>query len=129
MAVEVQGLGRIARGVGELILALLAQVADMERQRIRERTQAGREKAREALATTGRTHRGKASLGRPKAHNPHAVVQWRAAHGASIAATAQHFGCSLATVKRACYRAASAAMCPASEATKDRRPVMADSSE
>lgn len=98
VAVEVQGLGRIARGVGELILAVLAQVADMERQRIRERTQAGREKARQALATTGRTHRGKASLGRPKAHDPQAVAQ----HGASITATAQHFGCSDATVKRAC---------------------------
>jgi putative DNA-invertase from lambdoid prophage Rac len=102
VAIEVQGLGRIARGVGELILAVLAQVADMERQRIRERTEAGRDKARQSLAATGRTHRGKASLGRPKAHDPATVAQWRAENKASITATAQHFGCSLATVKRYC---------------------------
>ena len=105
MAVEVQGLGRIARGVGELIQAVLAQVADMERQRIRERADAGREKARQALASTGRTHRGKVSLGRPKAHDPQAVAQWRAQHGASVTATALHFDCSAATVKRACRSA------------------------
>lgn len=105
VAVEVQGLGRIARGVGELILAVLAQVADMERQRIRERTEAGRDKARQSLAATGRTHRGKASLGRPKAHDPAAVAHWRAENKASITATARHFKCSLATVKRCCQAA------------------------
>ncbi len=41
----------------------------------------GREKAREALATTGHTHRGKASLGRPPAADAAAVVAWRAANG------------------------------------------------
>lgn len=102
---KLHGLGRIARGVGELIRAVLAQVADMERQRIRERTEAGRDKARQSLATTGRTHRGKASLGGPKARDPQTVAQWRAEHGASIATTAQHFGCALATVKRACVTA------------------------
>ena len=102
VAVEVHGLGRIARGVGELILAVLAQVADMERHRIRERTEAGRDKARESLAATGRTHKGKSSLGRPKVHDPRAVSQWRHEQRASITATAQHFGCSAATVKRAC---------------------------
>lgn len=102
VAVEIQGLGRIARGVGELILAVLAQVADMERQRIRERTEAGRDMARQSLATTGRTHRGKASLGRPKAYDPAAIAQWRSESKASITATAQHFGCSVATVKRSC---------------------------
>ncbi|WP_232540380.1 recombinase family protein [Azohydromonas aeria] len=106
VAVEIHGLGRIARGVGELILAVLAQVADMERQRIAERTAAGREKAREALAATGRTHRGKASLGRPQAADPEAVKAWRQAQGASIATTAQHFGLSVATVKRYCGTAA-----------------------
>ena len=55
VAVEVHGLGRLARGAGELILAVLAQVADMERQRIKERTEAGRDQARQSLATTGRT--------------------------------------------------------------------------
>ena len=102
VAVEVHGLGRIAKGVGELILAVLAQIADMERQRIAERTAAGREKAREALAATGRTHRGKESLGRPLAASPEAVKAWRDANSASIAKTAEHWGLSTATVKRYC---------------------------
>lgn len=106
VAVEVHGLGRIARGVGELILAVLAQVADMERQRIVERTAAGREKARETLAATGRTHRGKTSLGRPTEADPAQVAGWRKANEASIAATAKHFGLSSATVKRYCAKAA-----------------------
>lgn len=102
VAVEVRGLGRIAKGAGELILAVLAQVADMERQRITERTAAGREKAREALAATGTTHRGKTSLGRPLQADPAIVKAWRAEHSASIAQTATHFELSTATVKRYC---------------------------
>jgi putative DNA-invertase from lambdoid prophage Rac len=100
VAVEVHGLGTIARGVGELILAVLAQVADMERRRITDRTQAGREAARASLAATGKTHRGKESLGRPKAADGAEVVAWRKANGASIKETARHFGVSEATVKR-----------------------------
>ncbi|KQP21340.1 recombinase family protein [Pseudorhodoferax sp. Leaf265] len=102
VAVEVHGLGRIAKGVGELILAVLAQVADMERQRIRERTEAGREAARRSLEATGLTHKGKASLGRPAAANAQEVAAWRMQHGASIAATAEHWALSTATVKRYC---------------------------
>lgn len=102
VAVEVHGIGRIAQGVGELILAVLAQVADMERHRIAERTAAGREKAREALEATGMTHRGKKSLGRPLQADPGAVKAWRAEHSASIATTAAHFKLSPATVKRYC---------------------------
>lgn len=63
--VDVHGLGRISRGAGELILAVLAQVADMERMRILERTAAGRSRARKSLAATGETHNRKQSLGRP----------------------------------------------------------------
>lgn len=100
VTVDVHGLGPIDRGVGELILAVLAQVADMERQRIKERTQAGRAAARAALEATGRTHRGKESLGRPMAQDAAAVVVWRRENGASIAQTARHFGLSPATVKR-----------------------------
>lgn len=59
--VEIHGLGRISHGVGELIVAVLAQVADMERKRIAERTAAGRDAARESLAKTGKTYKGKAS--------------------------------------------------------------------
>lgn len=112
VTVDIHGLGPIARGVGELILAVLAQVADMERMRIRERTAAGRAKARDSLLSTGKTHRGKASLGRPlgsvgrpgetRQVNPVEVKHWRASGGHSIAATAAHWGLSMATVKRYC---------------------------
>jgi putative DNA-invertase from lambdoid prophage Rac len=104
IAVEVHGLGLIARGVGELILAVLAQVADMERKRIIERTEQGRRTARAALAATGLTHRGKKSLGRPLGADPAVVKNWREqqAPRASIAQTAAHFGLSPATVKRYC---------------------------
>lgn len=102
VTVDVHGLGPIGRGVGELILAVLAQVAEMERRRIAERTEAGRQTARKALAETGRTHRGKESLGRPFAADAGAVREWRKANGKSIAATAAHFGLSAATVKRYC---------------------------
>ena len=100
--VNVHGLGTIGRGVGELILAVLAQVADMERQRIAERTQAGRDAARVALRATGRTHRGKAGLGRPKSNDEQAVRTWRTNNSASIAQTARQFALSAATVKRYC---------------------------
>ncbi|EZP71548.1 putative recombinase [Sphingomonas paucimobilis] len=100
--VEIRGLGPIGRGVGELILAVLAQVADMERARIKERCDSGRVAARVALAATGKTHRGKTSLGRPKAQDAGAVNAWRKENSASIAATAAHFGLSTATVKRYC---------------------------
>lgn len=115
VAVEVHGLGRIAQGVGELILAVLAQVADMERNRIKERTAAGRAVAQEHLAKHGKTHRGKASMGRPRGTvgekgagrlvDPAVVAAWREHHAASIAATAEHFELSTATVKRYCAQA------------------------
>jgi putative DNA-invertase from lambdoid prophage Rac len=103
VAIEVLGLGRIgSAGAGELILAVLAQVADMERKRIADRTAAGRETARRLLAETGRTQRGKTSLGRPRVADAVAVRQWRQENGASIAQTAENFGISTATVKRYC---------------------------
>lgn len=105
VTVEVRGLGQIAKGVGELIIAVLAQVADMERQRIRERTATGRELARATLAATGKTHRGKDSLGRPVIGDAKAVRAWRAEHGASIRQTAEHFNLSESTVKRYCSAA------------------------
>lgn len=108
IAVEVHGLGRIARGVGELILAVLAQVAEMEKRRIAERTAAGRSKARESLAATGKTHKGKASLGRPLGRvagrllEPIDIALWRYANEASIAETASMWELSESTVKRYC---------------------------
>ena len=102
VAVHVQGLGVMAKGAGELILAVLAQVADMERQRIAERTAAGRQVARDSLARTGLTHRGKESLGRPLKADAGEVTRWRQEAKASLATTAAHWGISLATVKRYC---------------------------
>lgn len=102
VTVHVHGLGEIAGGVGELILAVLAQVADMERRRIAERTAAGRDAARKALAETGRTHRGKTSMGRPFAADAATVAKWRRSTSASISETAAHFKLSAATVKRYC---------------------------
>jgi len=100
----VHGIGEIAPGpTGALVVALLAQVADMERARINERTSDGKRIAREAFAATGKTHHGKASLGgRPAKHDPAEIAVWRKEHGASLTATAQHFRASVATVKRAC---------------------------
>lgn len=100
VTVHVHGLGPIGRGVGELILAVLAQVAEMERRRIVERCEAGRTAAKASLAATGRTHRGAESLGRPKAADAETVRSWRRANNASIRQTAVHFQISEATVKR-----------------------------
>jgi putative DNA-invertase from lambdoid prophage Rac len=105
VTVDVKGLGPIGRGVGEIILAVLAQVADMERRRIFDRASAGRAVARASLAATGRTHRGKESLGRPRSADPEIIALWRRQNGASIAATAKQFGMSVATVKRCCATA------------------------
>lgn len=102
VTVDVLGLGPIGRGVGELIVAVLAQIADMERGRIKERCDAGRSAARASLEATGRTHRGKVSMGRPKAADAATVALWREENAASISKTAAQFGLSDATVKRYC---------------------------
>ena len=102
VAIYVHGLGLIGEGVGEIILAVLAQVADLERRKIVERCESGRSAARAALAATGRTHRGKESLGRPRSKDGAQIAQWRRQNGASIKQTATRFGVSPATVKRYC---------------------------
>lgn len=94
IALDVRGLGPLGRGVGELIVAVLAQIADLERQRIKERCDAGREAAKASLAATGRTHRGKHGLGRPMAANAGEVAEWRRVNKASISQTVAHFGVS-----------------------------------
>ena len=106
VAVNVRGVGLIASGVGEVIVAVLAQLAEMERERIRERTSNGRDVAKASLIATGKTHRGKDSLGRPALADAVAVSAWRADNNASIAATAKHFNLSDSTVKRYCTTAA-----------------------
>ena len=105
VVVDVNGIGPIGKGVGEIVLAVLAQVADLERRRILERTEAGRAAARTALAATGKTHKGKLGLGRPVAANAAQVVAWRRDNAASIATTAAKFKLSAATVKRYCSKA------------------------
>lgn len=102
--VDIHGLGPIGRGVGELIVAVLAQVANMEREKIIARTAAGREAAIASLAATGKTHKGKLSMGRPVKGDKAAVLAWRGETGASIAKTAEQFKLSEATVKRYCAK-------------------------
>ncbi|PPC94844.1 MAG: resolvase [Methylotenera sp.] len=99
---HIHGLGMVGKGVGELIIAVLAQVADMEKQRIAERTMHGRLLAKKSLAETGRTHRGKLSLGRPIKADSNEVLNWRNTNKASLSQTALHFNLSLSTVKRYC---------------------------
>jgi putative DNA-invertase from lambdoid prophage Rac len=105
VTIDVRGLGPIGRGVGELICGVIAHMADIERERIRERCDSGRAAAKASLEATGRTHRGKVSMGRPKAADAAQVAAWRREHGASISATMAHFGISRATVARYCAAA------------------------
>lgn len=77
---------------GKLMLTLLAGVAELERENIRARQMAGIEKAK----ADGR------KLGAPKQHDDSAIATWRKETGSSIAATADHWKVSTATVKRAC---------------------------
>jgi len=102
VTVDVRGIGPIAGSVGELVLAVLAQIADMEKARIKDRCDSGRAAARASLDATGRTQHGKASLGRPVREDAAKVVEWRRRNGASIKATAERFSMSEATVKRYC---------------------------
>jgi putative DNA-invertase from lambdoid prophage Rac len=99
--IHVHGLGLIEGETGQLILTLFAQFAQMERARIAARTEAGRATARESLAATGKTHRGKASLGRPASVDLQAVAKWSREPGHSIMKAVEHFGVSEATVNRA----------------------------
>lgn len=101
VVLHVRGLGAFVGDMGRMMLAMLAQLAELEREQIIERTQDGRKLAIETLKATGKTHRGKESMGRPFTHQPAEIVAWRTANRASIAQTAEHFGISIATVKRA----------------------------
>jgi DNA invertase Pin-like site-specific DNA recombinase len=78
--------------VGKLMLTLLAGVAELERQNIKERQMAGIER----LRAEGKP------LGRIKTIDDLSVVQWRQENAASIKQTAEQFGISVASVKRAC---------------------------
>lgn len=78
--------------IGKAMLTMLAAVGELERSNIKARQMAGIERARED---------GKA-LGRPVSIDGAAVRTWRHEQRASIKATAEHFGISSASVKRAC---------------------------
>lgn len=78
--------------IGKAMLTMLAAVAELERSNIKTRQMAGIVKAKAE---------GKV-LGRAKAIDDAAVSIWRKENSASIKATAEHFGISLASVKRAC---------------------------
>lgn len=101
VALHVHGIGQLAGEAGRIVLALMAQLAELERNKILERTEAGRKVARESIQQTGKTHKGKDSMGRPFTHKPEMIIKWRADNSASIKQTAEHFGISVATVKRA----------------------------
>lgn len=81
----------LATPAGKFMLTMLAAVAELERENIKARQMAGIERARAE---------GK-NLGREKVINDEEVRQWRQANSASIKATAEHFGISTASVKRA----------------------------
>lgn len=109
VTVDVHGMGVIAGEVGTLLVTILSGVAEMERARIAQRTDAGREAARLLLAQGKKTQNGKASLGRPVGRvasgaqvSPEEVRAWRTANRASIQQTADHWKLSTATVKRYC---------------------------
>ncbi|WP_043631212.1 recombinase family protein [Chromobacterium haemolyticum] len=78
--------------IGKAMLAMLAAVAELERGNIKARQMAGIERAKAE---------GKA-LGRVKTIKDAEVKAWRMENGASIKATADRFGISTASVKRAC---------------------------
>lgn len=77
---------------GYAMLTMLAAMAQLERQNLKARQLAGLKRARAE---------GK-NLGRIKTINDADVANWRRENNMSIAQTAQHFGISPASVKRAC---------------------------
>lgn len=81
--------------IGKAMLTMLAAVAELERSNIKTRQMAGIAKAKAE---------GKA-LGREKTIDDAAVAIWRKENSASIKSTAEYFGISPASVKRACRTA------------------------
>jgi putative DNA-invertase from lambdoid prophage Rac len=78
------------------------RIVSLKRQRIKERCDAGRDAARASLLSTGKTHKGKVSLGRPKAADAAELARWRKENSATIPQTMTRFGISKATVARYC---------------------------
>ncbi len=74
--VVVRGLGVIGKGVGELIVPVPTQFAEMERKCVRDRTATARQTEKVTLAAIGRTYRGKDSLSRPPRGDVATVRAW-----------------------------------------------------
>lgn len=85
----------LSTSMGKAMLTMLAAVAELERSNIKARQMAGIARAKAE---------GKA-LGRVKSIPDAEVAAWRAEHSASIKQTAEQFGISVASVKRACASA------------------------
>lgn len=82
----------LSTSIGKAMLIMLAAVAELERSNIKLRQMAGIAKTKAE---------GKA-LGREKTIDDAAVAIWRKENSASIKLTAENFGISPASVKRAC---------------------------
>ncbi|MGM0695140.1 MAG: recombinase family protein, partial [Pseudomonadota bacterium] len=81
--------------IGKAMLTMLAAIGELERSNIKARQMAGIMKAR----AEGRR------LGRVKQIDDRAVALWRWEHNETITKTAEHFGISTPSVKRAWRRA------------------------
>ncbi|WP_011299443.1 recombinase family protein [Cupriavidus necator] len=90
----------IAKATRDAVLAFMAAQGEADYLNRREMQRRGIEQAK-------RTSPEK-YVGRARAADAESVVAWRREHGASIAATAEEFGISPATVKRYCAQQASA---------------------
>lgn len=82
----------LATPIGKAMLTMLAAVAELDRENIRARQLAGILRAKSE---------GKA-LGRTKVIDDATVADWRRENTASLQVTANHFGVSVSSVKRAC---------------------------
>lgn len=119
VVVDIHQMGVVAGDVGKLLVTILSGVAELERARIAQRTEAGRETAKALLSQGKTTQNGKESLGRPVGRvqggrqvSPQEVRAWRTENKASIQQAADQFGIGTATVKRYCASGASRAQGP-----------------
>lgn len=87
----------IAKATRDAVLAFMAAQGEADYLNRREMQRRGIEEAKRT--------RPEKYKGRARAADAATVASWRAEHGASIAATAEHFGIGAATVKRYCAEA------------------------
>ncbi len=90
----------IAKATRDAVLAFMAAQGEADYLNRREMQRRGIDEAKRASPAKYK--------GRARAADAETVVAWRAEHGASIAATAEHFGIGAATVKRYCAEARAA---------------------